>query len=170
MKSIYYFLLVILLCTACQNKNKTVESELSTFIEKNEIKLEQLRNWDIYFERERYFWSCRHWYNKDSLLSHLLLYVDKNNNVSNIGIGLLNEDDTIFVKNMAMQNVAMLYDLMQLNKFDGIGTHEAFSESLYFDYCINLRKKEEKFQLMHMKNNSHLGEYLYGKWRIRKIN
>lgn len=158
------------MCTACQNKNKTVESELSTFIEKHEIKLEQLRNWDIYFERERYFWSCRHWYNKDSLLCHLLLYVDKNNNVSNIGIGLLNEDDTIFVKNMAMQNVAILYDLKQLNKFDGIGTHEAFSESLYFDYCINLRKKEEKFQLMHMKNNSHRGEYLYGKWRIRKIN
>ena len=65
MKSIYYFLLVVLLCTACQNKNTTIESELSTFIEKNEIKLEQLRNWDIYFEGERYFWSCRHWSNKD---------------------------------------------------------------------------------------------------------
>ena len=37
-------------------------------------------------------------------------------------------------------------------------------------YPSGLPWAESAGALMHMKNNSHLGEYLYGKWRIRKIN
>jgi hypothetical protein len=37
-------------------------------------------------------------------------------------------------------------------------------------YPSGLPWAEAAGALMHMKNNSHLGEYLYGKWRIRKIN
>lgn len=51
-------LLLALLCFIYQCGPKDMNERLASYIEHNEQNIEGLRDWDIYFETERSFWSC----------------------------------------------------------------------------------------------------------------
>lgn len=79
MKKYFCIVLLAFMCFFCQCEPKDMNERLASYIEHNEQNIEGLRDWDIYFETERSFWSCRHWLSHDSLLSFLHIYVDQNN-------------------------------------------------------------------------------------------
>jgi|GEM_PF-2505912 len=168
MKKFLHIITLSIFFSTCQNGIDDIE-HLSSYVENNEARMELLRNWDIYFEPERNFWSCKHWYDQDSLLSFLLIYVDGDNNVYRYNFGNCLEEDSMIVLENAVYNTCTLYAIKCINQYDAIGTHEVFSDTFYFDYCIILQKDKYKYQMNHAKGNDSIDNHLYGSWYIRNL-
>lgn len=169
-KAIIYLLLWAIPFLLCHCKCDISESCLATYIEENEPQLKSLRNWDIFFESERDFWSCKHWYSRDSLLACIFVYVDKYNNFISYDINSLHEDSITAVQ-MASQNIGTLQEIQKICKAKDIGTHEVelFNDTLEYAYAINVVDKEKRYQILYLKcKNNTIGNHLYGKWYSRK--
>lgn len=163
-KIAYSLILLFLLSFACQCEHGNIESCLSSYVEKNESKMEMLRSWDIYYEPERNFWSCKHWYTRDSLLTFINIRIDKQDTI--LCMNHLYKTDSIFETRTAIENVATLFDIKCICESNGIGTHEVFNDTLSYNYIIIVRKQEEQYQLIHVKekditHNRHLYENWY---------
>ena len=168
-KIIMYTILSVILYSFFQCRYDAT-SRIGVYFERNESKIEKLRNWDIYFEPERDFWSCRHWNTRDSLCTFVFVRVDKYNNVKSCDICSLHDDSATIIQ-MALQNISTLYEIRKLCKSKSIGTHEVeiFNDTLSYDYVINMEEKKSRYQIMLMKQgNNTIGHNLYKKWYIKK--
>ena len=169
MKKTTIYILLAFACLNCQCNLET-DAHLAICLEEYEPQIEKLRNWDIYYEQERNLWSCRHWYERDSLLTFMMIHVDKRNNALSYDIDQLYEKDTAYVVQTAIRNISTLYEIQKRCRFDGIGTHEVYSDILAYDYVIILLQGDNRYQLLHVKDNNFIGRQLYKNWCIRNLN
>lgn len=163
-------MLLAFMCLNCQCKHET-ETKLAVYFEENESQIGMLRGWDIYFEAEREYWSCKHWYNQDSLLAAVFVQVDKHNRVSSFDIITLCNDSITTIQTV-IQNINMLYKIMHILGYKSIGAHEVelFNDTLAYDFCISMADDETTFLIMHMKSYiDTTDKQLYEKWYFKRI-
>jgi hypothetical protein len=169
-KTTTYTILSVILCSFCQCRYDAT-SRISAYLEENESQIEMLRGWDIYFEPERKFWSCRQWYNGDSLLAFVIVRVDNNNNIESYNIGLSHEDSITMAQTVS-QHVGTLHQIRNIFKSESIGTHEIeiFNDTMAYNYVIVVGDEKSRYQIILMKHeNNTIGHHLYGEWYLRKL-
>lgn len=168
-KVLTFIVLLVFMTLNCQCRHDE-DTRLAAYLEENESQIEMLRGWDIYFEPERDFWSCRQWYNSDSILAYVIVRVDKNNNIESYDICLLHEDSVALVQ-MASQHVGTLHQIRNIFKSESIGTHEVeiFNDTLAYNYVIVVGEEKSRYQIILMKHENNIGHHLYGKWYLRKL-
>lgn len=82
------------------------------------------------------------------------------------------EEDSVKTINNALQNINTLHGIMQECRFDGIGAHTVFNDTLGYDYCIVLMRDSLKYQLLHSECGNSLDgkeQKLYNNWYIRSV-
>ena len=173
MKNVYvYIILVFVSCLSYQCK-RDPDAHLARYLEENESQIALLRNWEIYFEPERDFWYCKHYYDRDSLLLHVIVYVDKSNQITSYNVRSLKED-SITALQLATQNINTLGTIQHIYGYKSIGAYEVelFNDTLSFDFCINMGGRDERSRTMIMlkkMDNDMTDEHLYKKWYVRKL-
>lgn len=170
-KTVVFVILIIIICTIYQCKYRDQDSILASYIKDNKTEIEMLRNWHIYYEPERDFWSCRHWYNQDSLLAFVFVRVNKQDNAMSYEIGSLCEDSTIAVQS-ALQNIKTLSDIKRIYGYEFIGAYEIelFNDTLANNYIINLGGERGLYLKKPMKSdNGTYNKHLYGEWYIKVL-
>ena len=61
--------------------HEDIHPKMASYIGSNELRMNMLRNWDIYYEQERDLWNCRHWHSKDSIKTFVQVQTDVLNNI-----------------------------------------------------------------------------------------
>ena len=87
--------------------HEDIHPKMASYIGNNELRMNMLRNWDIYYEQERDLWNCRHWHNKDSIKTFVQVQTDVLNNIKYSNY-LISNEDSINSLHTALQNIQTL--------------------------------------------------------------
>ncbi len=151
-------------------KHIAPDARVDAYLEENEGQLVMLRGWNIVYVEERDCWWCRHWKERDSLLSFVLVRVDRHDKIISCEASQLSEDSTIAIQ-LALQNISALNDIKRFYGTNHIGAFEVelFNDTLEYDYIIRTGKDTITYQIMLMKNsNDTIDKHLYKNWYLRK--
>ena len=169
--TIYIISILLTGIYSCQNMHEDIHPKMASYIGNNELRMNMLRHWDIYYEQERDLWNCRHWHSKDSIKTFVQVQTDVLNNIKYSNY-LISNEDSINSLHTALQNIQTLNDIRKICKSDIIGTHEVslFCDTLAYDYVINVKLSATTLQLLLLKGDSIIiGEPMYGKWHFREL-
>lgn len=153
-------------------KNIDLGTRLSAYIEKNKSQMEMLRGWEILYVAERDCWWCRHWYNRDSLISFVLIRENTQHEVTSCE-AVISHEDSAKVSQIALQNMSTLCDIERIYGCKFIGAYEValFNDTLEYDYFIGMGNETTAYSIMLGKSDNTInGQHLYNNWYFKKKN
>lgn len=170
MKKVYVYIILLFVSYLSYQCKQDPDAHLARYLEENESQIALLRNWEIHFEPERDFWYCKHYHDRDSLLLHVIVYVDKRNQITSYNVRSLKED-SITALQLATQNINTLYIIKRIYGYKCIRACEVelFNDTLSYDFTINMGDKKTTCFIRLMKMDSDTTyKLLYKKWYVRK--
>ena len=172
MKKIVTFIVLLVFVTLnCQcRRDEDPNTRLAVYLEENESQLELLRGWSILYVPDRGSWWCRHYCSRDSLLSFVLVRVDKHDRITFCEVNPLFED-SIVAAQTAKQNVSTLYGIKHIYGYKFMGAHEVelFRDSFEYDFFIATGDENTHLTIMlKSSENDTTDLHLYKNWYLRK--